>query len=65
MDDGRKRTLPGGAEAWTVTEIANDYGPVDWYPGDHPKMPKQIVAHGGPAPRHPCVRPLSFPERHG
>ena len=50
--------------AWTVTEIANDYGPVDWYPGDHPKMP-EIVAHGDQAPRHPCVRALSFPERHG
>ena len=44
-DDGRKRTLPGGTGEWTVTEIANDYGPVDWYPGDHPKMP-DIVAHG-------------------
>src|ERR1700741_579987 len=44
-DDGRKRTLPEGAGGWTVTEIANDYGPVDWYPGDHPKMP-DIVAHG-------------------
>ena len=44
-DDGRKRTLPGGTGAWTVTEVANDYGPVDWYPGDHPKMP-EIVAHG-------------------
>jgi len=44
-DDGRKRMLAGGTGAWTVTEIANDYGPVDWYPGDHPKMP-EIVAHG-------------------
>lgn len=44
-DDGRKRTLPGGTGEWTVTEIANDFGPVDWYPGDHPKMP-EIVAHG-------------------
>jgi len=44
-DDGRKRTLPGGAGEWTVTEIANDFGPADFYPGDHPKMP-DIVAHG-------------------
>ncbi len=44
-DDGRKRTLPGGTGQWTVTEIANDYGPIDWYPSDHPKMP-EIVAHG-------------------
>ena len=29
-DDGRKRMLAGGTGAWTVTEIANDYGPVDW-----------------------------------
>lgn len=44
-DDGRKRTIAGGAGAWTVTEIANDYGPVDWFPGEHPKMP-EIVARG-------------------
>jgi len=44
-DDGRKRTLTGGTGQWTVTEIANDYGPVDWYPDEHPKMP-EIVAHG-------------------
>ena len=47
-DDGSKRTLPGGTGAWTVTEIANDYGPVDWYPNEHPKMP-EIVAHGDKA----------------
>src|SRR5690349_8118095 len=44
-DDGRKRTLPGATGEWTVTEAANDYGPVDWYPNDHPKMP-DIVARG-------------------
>jgi cytochrome c553 len=44
-DDGRKRTLSGGTGEWTVTEAANDYGPVDWYPNEHPKMP-EIVAHG-------------------
>jgi len=56
-DDGRKRTLTGGAGAWTVTEIANDYGPVDWYPNEHPKMP-EIVAHGDKARgirRLPCT----------
>jgi len=47
-DDGRKRTIEGGAGAWTVTEIANDYGPIDWFPTDHPKMP-EIVAHGAQA----------------
>src|ERR1051325_11258992 len=48
-DDGRKRTLPGGTGGWTVTEIANDFGPVDWDPGEHPKMP-EIVARGDQRP---------------
>ena len=44
-DDGIQRTLSGTTESFTSNEIAYGYGPVDWYPGDHPPMP-EIVAHG-------------------
>jgi len=37
--------LPGTDAAFTLPQIAADYGPADWYPGDHPAMP-DIVAHG-------------------
>ena len=44
-DDGIVRHLPDSSGGFTLRQIANDYGPADWYPGDHPPMP-DIVAHG-------------------
>jgi cytochrome c553 len=44
-DDGIKRELPGAPAKFTRNEAFFDYGPADWYPGDHPPMP-DIVAHG-------------------
>jgi cytochrome c553 len=44
-EDGVKRELPGAASRYTRNEAYFDYGPADWYPGDHPPMP-DIVAHG-------------------
>ncbi|PYR29483.1 MAG: hypothetical protein DMF92_11605, partial [Acidobacteria bacterium] len=44
-DDGIVRHLPDSSGGFTLRQIANDYGPADWYPGDHPAMP-DIVAHG-------------------
>jgi cytochrome c553 len=44
-DDGIKRELPGATAKFTRNEAYFDYGPADWYPGDHPPMPS-IVAHG-------------------
>lgn len=37
--------LPGSDGRFTEYQIHYDYGPADWYPGDHPSMP-DIVAHG-------------------
>ncbi len=39
------RKLPGAASAFALKEVDNNYGPADWYPGDHPSMP-DVVAHG-------------------
>ena len=44
-EDGIKRELPGAPAKFTRNEAYFDYGPADWYPGDHPPMP-DIVAHG-------------------
>ncbi len=38
-------TLPGSKLTFTRAQIANRYGPADWFPEDHPAMP-DIVAHG-------------------
>jgi cytochrome c553 len=44
-DDGIKRSLPDTDLTFTRNEAYYNYGPADWYPGDHPEMP-DIVAHG-------------------
>lgn len=54
-DDGTIKNLPGAARGFTATEIRNQFGPADWYPGDHPPMP-DVVAHG----RRPDVRACSL-----
>ncbi len=37
--------LPGAKEKFTRAQIANRFGPADWFPGDHPTMP-DVVARG-------------------
>ena len=44
-DDGIVRSLPDTTNKFTRNQAFYDYGPADWYPGDHPAMP-DIVAHG-------------------
>ena len=43
--DTTMHSLPGATQQFTRAQIANQYGPADWYPGDHPQMP-EIVAKG-------------------
>ena len=45
LDNTVQHTLPGSDAKFTRAQIANRYGPADWYPGDHRAMP-DIVAHG-------------------
>ena len=54
-DDGVLKHLPGSELGFTLTQIRDGFGPADWYPTDHPKMP-DIVAHG----RKPEVRACSL-----
>jgi cytochrome c553 len=43
--DTSLKQLPGSTLRFTRQQIANQYGPADWYPGDHPQMP-DVVARG-------------------
>ena len=39
------KQIPGSTLSFTRQQIADGFGPADWFPGDHPTMP-DIVAHG-------------------
>src|SRR5579864_5040979 len=49
--DTSAKHLPGSTLEFTRAQISDGFGPADWYPGDHPKMP-DVVAHG----KRPDVR---------
>ncbi|HTK33962.1 MAG TPA: c-type cytochrome [Caulobacteraceae bacterium] len=46
-DDGTVYSLPGSEGKFTYTQVRGTPAPADWFPGDHPPMPK-IVAEGDP-----------------
>jgi cytochrome c553 len=60
VDDGKLLRLPGAKGAYTVTRIrgrdktATPPGPVDWYPGDHPAMPRIVAVGDKPATGRAC-----------
>jgi cytochrome c553 len=43
--DQTMHSLPGVTAKFSRQQIANRFGPADWFPGDHPQMP-DVVAHG-------------------
>ena len=43
--DQSHRSLPGVTSQYSRAQIANRFGPADWYPNDHPQMP-DVVARG-------------------
>jgi len=45
QDNVKTYSLPGSKFTFTRAQLANRFGPADWYPEDHPAMP-DIVAHG-------------------
>jgi cytochrome c553 len=49
--DTSVKQLPGSTLSFTRQQISDGFGPADWFPADHPKMP-EIVAHG----KRPDVR---------
>jgi cytochrome c553 len=63
-DDGILRELPGAASKFTRSQAYFDFGPADWYPGDHPPMP-DIVAHGKQAAGVRACALCHFPNGQG
>ena len=63
-DDGIKRKLPGATVSFTRNESYFDYGPADWYPGDHPSMP-EVVAKGKQADRVRACALCHYPNGQG
>jgi cytochrome c553 len=43
--DTTLRRVPGSDASFTLAQVRDQYGPADWFPGDHPQMPP-IVAQG-------------------
>jgi cytochrome c553 len=43
--DQTPRTIPGATAQYSRAQIANRFGPADWFPAEHPQMPP-VVAHG-------------------
>jgi cytochrome c553 len=43
--DETRYTAAGSTLSFTRAEIRDQFGPADWFPGDHPAMP-DVVAHG-------------------
>jgi cytochrome c553 len=43
--DNSPKQIPGSTLSFTRQQIADGFGPADWFPSDHPQMP-DIVAHG-------------------
>ena len=44
-DNLTKLTIPGTTLTFTRAQLANRYGPADWFPQEHAPMP-EVVAHG-------------------
>jgi len=45
VPDTRWKHIEGSSGQFTDAQIADGFGPADWFPGDHPQMP-EIVARG-------------------
>jgi cytochrome c553 len=43
--DTSMKQIPGSTLSFTRQQIADGFGPADWFPSDHPAMP-DVVAHG-------------------
>jgi cytochrome c553 len=53
LDNTTPLNLPGSKLSFTRAQIADPFGPADWFPEDHPTMP-DVVAHGR-ASSHPQI----------
>lgn len=49
-DDGKPKQMPGSTKSYTQAELNNPNDAADWFPDEHPPMPK-VVANGAPKVR--------------
>ncbi len=49
-DDGKPKQMPGSQKSYTSAELSNPEMAPDWFPDEHPPMPK-VVANGAPKVR--------------
>jgi cytochrome c553 len=54
VENGVKLTLAGTSLSFTRVEANYSWGPADWYPGDHPEMPKIIAVGDQERGIRPC-----------
>src|SRR5437667_12122853 len=57
-------TVPGSDKKYNEVEVNNPYGPPDWFPGDHPAMPKVVAQGARPEPRACSLCHLSTGDGH-
>jgi cytochrome c553 len=55
LDNVVLRHMPGSARQYTQAQIDDFFNPPDWYPDEHPPMPR-IVAHGAAPAVQACAR---------
>jgi len=49
------KQMPGSTKTYTQAQINDGFNPPDWYPQDHPPMPR-IVANGSPPTVRACTQ---------
>jgi cytochrome c553 len=50
-----QRQMPGSTKTFTQAQIDDDFNVPDWYPADHPPLPR-VVEHGSPPAVRACAR---------
>jgi len=55
FDAVKLKSMPGSDRQYTEAQIEDDFNPPDWFPQDHPPMPK-VVAHGTPPAVRACAK---------
>lgn len=63
-DPNKIITVPGSDKKYNEVEVNNAFGPPDWFPGDHPPMPKVVASGNRPEPRACSLCHLSTGDGH-
>jgi cytochrome c553 len=53
-DDGKLKQAPGSTKFYTQAQIDDPMNPPDWFPGEHPPMPR-VVARGNGTTVRACI----------